>query len=294
MRRRVPPLNALRTFEAVARNESFTRAAEELFVTEPAVSRAIKLLEDHFQTQLFDRQPRGLALTAEAKVLLPTVQASLGAIADVSQELYRASERPSLRLLVTPHVSAYWLMPRLRGFLRSHPELDLHISSSVEMEDVMVSRFDVAIWWGRGDWERYDCRPLFRRIRVPACAPGLAGAMTPGEFEQQFDSMTLLHEFDYQDWNDWLEASPIARKKAVRGIIFSSYDSVIEAAVNGLGVALPLYPMLTRHVEDGRLVLPFGTGHGVPVTYYLVYPADGDMTETAAEFVKFVAGISEV
>ena len=294
MRRRVPPLNALRTFEAVARNESFTRAAEELFVTEPAVSRAIKLLEDHFQTQLFDRQPRGLELTAEAKVLLPTVQASLGAIADVSQELYRASERPSLRLLVTPHVSAYWLMPRLRGFLRSHPELDLHISSSVEMEDVMVSRFDVAIWWGRGDWERYDCRPLFRRIRVPACAPGLAGAMTPGEFEQQFDRMTLLHEFDYQDWNDWLEASPIAPRKAVRGIIFSSYDSVIEAAVNGLGVALPLYPMLTRHVEDGRLVLPFGTGHGVPVTYYLVYPADGDMTETAAEFVKFVAGISEV
>ena len=294
MRRRVPPLNALRTFEAVARNESFTRAAEELFVTEPAVSRAIKLLEDHFQTQLFDRQPRGLALTAEAKVLLPTVQASLGAIADVSQELYRASERPSLRLLVTPHVSAYWLMPRLRVFLRNHSDLDLHISSSVEMDDVMVSRFDVAIWWGRGDWERYDCRPLFRRIRVPACAPGLAGAMTPGEFEQQFDSMTLLHEFDYQDWNDWLEASPIAPRKAVRGIIFSSYDSVIEAAVNGLGVALPLYPMLTRHVEDGRLVLPFGTGHGVPVTYYLVYPADGDMTETAAEFVKFVAGISEV
>ena len=87
-RRRVPPLNALRTFEAVARNGSFTRAAEELFVTEPAVSRAVKVLEDHFQTQLFDRQPKGLALTAEAKVLLPTVRASLGAIAHVSRELY--------------------------------------------------------------------------------------------------------------------------------------------------------------------------------------------------------------
>ena len=120
MRRRVPPLNALRTFEAVARNGSFTRAAEELFVTEPAVSRTVKVLEDHFQTQLFDRQPKGLALTAEAKVLLPTVQASLGAIADVSRELYRASERPSLRLLVTPHVSAHWLMPRLGRFLRAH------------------------------------------------------------------------------------------------------------------------------------------------------------------------------
>ena len=112
MRRRVPPLNALRTFEAVARNGSFTRAAEELFVTEPAVSRAVKVLEDHFQTQLFERQPRGLALTAEAKVLLPTVQASLDAIADVSRELYRASERPSLRLLVTPHVCAHWLGKR--------------------------------------------------------------------------------------------------------------------------------------------------------------------------------------
>lgn len=294
MRRRVPPLNALRTFEAVARNGSFTRAAEELFVTEPAVSRAVKVLEDHFQTQLFERQPRGLALTAEAKVLLPTVQASLDAIADVSRELYRASERPSLRLLVTPHVCAHWLMPRLGGFLRAHPDLDLHITSSVEMEDVMVSPFDAAIWWGSGDWERYECRPLFRRVRVPACAPSLAGAASPVEFARHFDAMTLLHEFDYQDWNEWLEASPIARKKAVRGIVFSSYDSVIEAAVNGLGVALPLLPMLTPHVEDGRLVLPLGTDHGLPVTYYLVYPKDGDMSETAAAFVDFAAQIAEI
>ena len=293
MRRKIPPLNAIRTFEAVARNGSFTRAAEELFVTEPAVSRAIKVLEDHFQTRLFERHPKGLVLTAEAKVLLPTVQTALDEIADVSKELYRASERDSLTLLVTPHISVHWLIPKLAPFIRDHPDIDITFINSFEIDDLMVSRFDVAIWWGESERPGYESRPLFSRARVPMCSPKLVAGRDASAFSKDFETLTLLHEYDYQDWNDWLEMLPTGMKKAARGIIFTSYASVIEAAAQGFGVALILHPMFTSHVEDGRLVLPFGTELSLQVDYHLVYPSDPDLSAAATAFIEFADSIVE-
>jgi len=293
MRRKLPPLNAVRTFEAVARNNSFRRAADELFVTEPAVSRSIKVLEDHFQTKLFERFPKGPELTVEGKALLSSVTRALDDIAIGSDQLYRASKRHSLSLFVTPHISARWLVPKLDGFLNQMPEVDLDIRHSAHIDDIDSRQFDAAIWWSKSNPEHYHNEPLFSLRFVPACSPKLLRQMGGKAAVGILEHATLLHEYDYDNWNDWLRIHNLSLRPGKRGIVFDSYESMLFATISGLGISLLLYPPLTDHLDNEKLVLPFDTELGVDVTFYLIYPSDQPLSEEAQAFVDYIRAFSE-
>ena len=288
IRRKLPPLNAIRTFEAVARNLSFRKAAEELFVTEPAVSRAIKILEEHFQARLFERLPKGLELTLEGKVLLGPVGDALDKIDVASGELYRSRLRKQLTLLITPYISTHWLVPKLSGFLDGHRDLDIEIINGVDSDFFAGTDFDVAIWWGDATLDGYELTPVFKRNLVPVCAPALLGRESPKDPAAFVDRSTLLHEFDYQYWQQWLEKSGAANVSAARGIIFSNYNSMVQATMHGLGVALLLQPFFSKSEGSTRLIAPFGTDCGLEIPYYLAYRSGTALSQEAADFVNFV------
>ena len=241
MRGKLPPLNALRSFEAVARNLSFTKAAAELFVTEPAVSRAIKSLEEHFGITLFRRRPQGLELTAEGKLLMPAVSTGLDEMAGAASYLYGKRPRPSLTILAAPYLALRWLVPRMREFTAAHPEMDITLVSSVDTDEILSTSFDVALWWDAGDWSGYHREVITKRHFVPMCSQALIDEH-PGitQSPPQLNEVPLLHERDYQYWQDWLSLAGWEQDTPQRSIVFSNYETLLGATLEGVGLGLIL------------------------------------------------------
>ncbi len=248
------PLNALRAFEVSARHLSFTRAAEELSVTQTAVSMQVKNLEQRLGVALFRRLPRGLALTDEGLALLPVVAQSFGRIADVLAQFDDGRRREVLTVGVVGTFAVGWLMPRLREFQQQHPFVDLRLLTNNNRVDLAGEGLDYAIRFGDGAWHGTEAERLFEAPLAPMCAPAIAARLrTPVDLGAE----TLLRSYRSDEWRRWFAAAGAACPP-LRGFVFDSSLALAEAAAQEAGVALLPVLMFERELRQGRLVCPFG------------------------------------
>ena len=282
------PLTALRAFEAAARHLSLRRAAEELFVTPAAISQQIRTLEDLLDVRLFHRLPRGLALTEAGKAGLPKAREGLAALGE-SVRLMRAGEgRRALNAWMAPSFASKWLMPRLDGFVRAQPDVDLRVVASgalidssaashtgVTAEHLRRENIDVAIRFGNGDYPGCRVERLMAVDLVPLCSPRLLEASThPLARPCDLRHHTLLHDdTPYEgrrDWSAWLRANGVEGVDGTRGLRFNRLSLALDAAIEAQGVALGIRQLAARDIVEGRLIMPLERAFAIDSAYHVI------------------------
>lgn len=269
MRRRLPPLNALRAFEAAARHNSFAAAAEELNVSHAAISRHVRSLESRLNVTLFRTAKRGVELTAAGAAYLRAVSAALDAIAEATDELTR-SNRATVRVSVHPAFAARWLVQRLDRFRDSHPGLDVVLDATSRLADLERDEADLAIGNGLAATPGVGQELLARSWLCPVCAPGLVEGCPLPLAPARLNDFVLLHdEVDAGLWRRWFAAAGVADAdaNAGRGPRILESGLAIEAAIAGQGVALADDFLVAADLASGRLVRPCET---------VLLAADGD------------------
>ncbi|MBU1312946.1 MAG: LysR family transcriptional regulator [Alphaproteobacteria bacterium] len=247
------PLNALRAFEAAARHLSFTRAAIELHVTQAAVSHQVKLLEERLGVTLFRRLPRGLMITEEGLALLPTLEESFDRMADMLERFEGGHMREVLVVGAVGTFAVGWLLPRLADFRQRHPFIDVRLSTNNNRVDIAAEGLDYAIRFGNGAWHDTEAEPLLEAPLSALCVPAIARQLkTPDDIPRQ----TLLRSYRADEWPSWLERAGAAVPQ-ITGPVFDSSVLMVEAALQGAGVALAPPLMFSRHRASGALEQPF-------------------------------------
>lgn len=261
---RLPPLDLLAAFEAVARHRSFTRAGAERFITQSAISRQVRSLEESLGTRLFDRTHRTLTLTNEGRRLQEACATILATVRATVGDIRSARKRPVLSITTTPALALMWLVPRLPSFTRRNPEVDVRIDSGLGVHDLKAGGFDLAIRYGRADTPLG--RLLFQETIVPVCSPALARdasrpLATPGDLRTH----TLLQvevpsgSSVPLEWDSWLSERRVAGLRPSATLSFSNYDQAIAAALCGQGVVLGRVQLIEDLLRKGMLVAPLGT-----------------------------------
>lgn len=252
MRRRLPPLNSLRLFEAAARTLSFKNGAQELLLTPSAVSHGIQALEEWFGTPLFARTARGLVLTEAGRDFYPCVAEALDLLTSGSERIMTRSGQGVLAVSAAPAFAARWLLPRLQSFRRLHPGIRVVIDTSHEKADFSDIGPDVAIRLGLGAWSGVFSELVLREELVPVCAPALAAGL-PGE--NRIDDNKLIHVVNTSvDWVFWAKNMGYPEPDPKVGLAVDSITMAFEAACQGLGVALGRKPLVDPELASGRLV----------------------------------------
>jgi LysR family glycine cleavage system transcriptional activator len=288
MARRLPPLKALRAFDSAARLLSFTRAADDLAVTQTAISHQIRALEEWFGTPLFHRGGRKLTLSEPGRLLYPAVSEAFDRIAEAAERVGGAHERLTLTISVTPTFGSRWLAARLGRFWRAYPDIDLRLHYSVQRVDFVRDGVDAAVRWGRGTWDGVDAQPLMGAWAVPLCSPALIDGTSPLRKPADLVHHTLLHETDYQEWTEWLAAAGVYQVDGHRGPVINDPNIVAQAAVEGRGVLMGVPSMLAEEIEAGRLVAPFGMCPDPEVAYYFVCAKGATLRPLVEAFRDFL------
>jgi LysR family glycine cleavage system transcriptional activator len=274
--RKLPPLNALRAFEAAARHLSFTKAAEELHVTPAAISHQIKGLEAYFGTPLFRRRNRSLLLTDAGQLCLPGLTDGFDALADAVRTVDTRRESGPLSVSTTPSLAGQWLVPRLERFHQAHPDIDVRLHAGIELVDLSEGDMDLAVRFGCGDYPGLHVTRLFGVNYAPICSPALLENAAPLAKPEDLRHHTLLHDVWHQendtsaDWRMWLTAARVEDVDASAGPRYSDTNLTIAAAVAGQGVALVADVLITGDLRAGRLVKPFEVSLNTDCAYYIV------------------------
>lgn len=276
MARRLPPLNALRAFEAAARHLSFTKAAEELYVTQAAISHQVKALEAALGVQLFRRLNRRLMLTDAGQLYLPALTEAFDGI-DAATGRLRADENAgSLTVSVANSLAAKWLLPRLPRFRERHPEIDVEVSAADKLVDFGRDNVDMGIRYGLGNYPGLKVDPLMEDTVFPVCSPQLVEGPPPLRAPEDLRHHTLLHDDvgadQAPDWRRWLKAAGVTGVNPERGPRYSHSSLVLQAAIDGQGVALGRSSLVSLDLEAGRLVQPFGPTLASNFACYVVSP----------------------
>lgn len=283
---RLPPLSALRAFEAAARHLSFKRAAVELFVTPAAVSQQIKALEVYLDTPLFRRLPRSLELTEAGVAMLPKMTEGLACLAAAVEATRRGGPR-ALTVHVPPFFALRWLLPRLPNFAERYPDIELRLASddgsidgigalSETPTDLHEGVSDVTVRFGEGAYPGCQCDLILVPDYMLVCSPELMARSGPLETPADVCRQVLIHDESPPDeggrpsWAEWFRLAGQADVEVSRGPRFSSKALVLEAALGGQGVALILRPLVETEVVAGRLVLPFEVSMPSRYAYHLV------------------------
>jgi DNA-binding transcriptional LysR family regulator len=273
----IPPLDFLQGFEAAARTLSFTKAADELHITQSAVSRQIKALEEHLGVPLFVRRPRAIELTEQGQTLLRAVSGALALLDEATQSLKSEPDLTALTVTTTTGFASLWLIPRLARFTVRNPSVDVRISATTGVLNLERSRVDLAIRYARPEAAPPDAPQLFSESIVPVCSPLLAAdGRRPLRSVEDLSQHTLLY-YDYpgmpgsfMDWGTWLTARGCGALKAAGAMHFNQYDQLIQAATNGQGVALGQRRLVSDLIRSGRLVVPFEAEQAGDRAYFLV------------------------
>ncbi len=288
MSRKLPPLKALLAFETAARLGSFTRAAEELCVTQAAISQQVRHLEESLALKLFNRHPRHLSLTRNGERLLPELTDAFNIMSDALSRLGEQKTSPRLTVSLTPALAAKWLILRLPAFWRLYPDIDLRLHHSITSVDFVNDDVDLAIRWGEGDWPGLVSEFLIPGELIPVCSPALLHGRYPLRTPSDLMHHTLLHEDSYADWHDWLSLAGNKTVKAGAGPIIDDSNALLLAAADGQGVALGRMALIGDDLAAGRLVKPFGVSLRQKNAYYLVYPEEQSSDPKMQAFRSFL------
>jgi DNA-binding transcriptional LysR family regulator len=271
----VPPLDPLLAFEAAARNLSFTKAAAELFLTQSAVSRQIQQLEEHLKVKLFERRARALLLTESGQIFYRATQEALETLQETARRVRGTSAMNTVVVATTPGFATLWLIPHLAGFTRDHSQVDVRISATNEMiDDLERAGVDLAV---RYVPERSVAggRLLFGETVFPVCSPALADnpanpLLTPDDLHHHVLLYLELPRAAWLDWELWFHALGLRDFEPAGKLHFSHYDQLIQAAVDGHGVALGRNPLVSRLLRERKLVAPFKNKVASSRAYYVV------------------------
>ena len=290
MPRRMYPLNALRAFEASARQLSFVRASEELSVTPAAVSHQVKGLEEYLGQPLFRRLPRGLLLTESGQLLLSELSDVFLRLDSAMERVIESDSRGTITLSVAPTFAVMWLIPRLQKFYTLNPDIDVRISTSLGLVDFQRDDYDAAIRLGSGEWFGLEAIKLFDESVTPMCSPRLLEGPDPLMTPDDLSKHVLLHNhsMDYDPdaptWAAWLEAAGASGVDASRGTHFSLPDHGLQASIDGAGVVLGWRFLAAKDIEAGRVVEPFDLALPLGSSFYLVYPEAHSLRPNIAAF----------
>lgn len=273
MSKRLPNLNGLRAFESAARHLSFTRAAEDLTVTQTAISHQIRRLEEQLGVELFVRGRGGLRLSAAGERYLPTVREAFDAIRAATDALDGRQASGPLTVSTIASFATKWLVPHLSRFQQQHPDIDIRISTSNSKADFRRDEIDCAIRFGHGDWPEVEAVRLMEEDIVPVCSPDLIRGEPPLRVPDDLRHHTLLHTSTLpDDWRLWLTAAGVRDVDPEAGITFDQSIMTLQAAIEGLGVALGRTLIVDADLNAGRLVAPFDISMPTATAYYFVAP----------------------
>lgn len=269
---KLPPLTWLRAFEASARHLSFTNAAQELALTQAAISKQIKLLEQFLGEPLFLRKPRSLVLTRVGEAYVPKVRDSFERLAAGTDEVFGRRADEPLTVRVALGFSVNWLAPRLPQFLRQHPTCRVRLLSSVWNEPLDGETIDLDVRYGTGRWPGFRSHQLTSEALTPLCSPALLKGEGRLRAPSELDGHVLLHVLGYEEgWAVWLKAAAVQDVHPGQGLQLDNSLLAFEFAANGLGIALGRTSLIDRELESGRLVAPFELSVPINEAFHLVW-----------------------
>lgn len=293
--RSLPSLDLLRGFEASARHLSFTLAADELFVTQSAVSRQVKALEEHLGITLFQRRNRALFLTKEGETLFRTTTDVLAQLEATTDKLCSGGAPKILGISTTVSFAAMWLIPRLGGFRARHPDIDVRVSATSEVQDIKREQLNLSIRYARPNAPNLAAKKLFSEEVFAVCSDSLRNdPHRPLTKPSDLRKHVLLHMDDacgdmpWFSWASWLEAMGIPDLQPAGSIRFNHYDQMIQAAADGQGVALGRNPLVERMIRQNRLVAPFGEKASPSGSYFIVCAPGSEDNEDLRHFVDWL------
>jgi LysR family glycine cleavage system transcriptional activator len=272
-------LNALRAFEAAARLQTFSAAAEELHVTPPAISQLIRTLEDYIGRPLFDRSRNGVTLTAEAAAIYPQIHDGFSLLASGLSRLRMALPVNVVTLSVTPAFASKWLLTRIAGFSAHYPQWDIRLHTTDRLVDFRSEGVDIGVRFGIGRYPDLTAERMMGEYVFPVCSQGLLDAF--GKTSLSLDdltALTLIHDatisFDsnFPTWSSWLTSRGYSPTQAMRGLHMNASALAIQAAIEGQGVALARGQLVKEDLATGRLVRPFDGYESSHSSYFVVYP----------------------
>ena len=288
LRDRLPPANSLVVYECAARHLSFTRAAEELRVTQAAVSRQVQLLEAHLGVRLFERRHRAIELTPQGQHFQQAVSIGLAHVASAADELRRELDTADVTISSSVTFASYWLMSRIAKFRAQFPEVDVRLVASAKARDLATTGIDLAIRYGRGEWPGAVADKMFENEIFPVCAPSYLGERAPLERLSDLDQATLLHLTQYDrnwvTWETWFREFGLGEPPRGRGLFFDNYMILLHAAVRGEGVALCGGRLAEDLIARGELVRPIDASLHSEFSFYLLHPAGRPLRPDAARF----------
>lgn len=293
----LPPLNALRHFEAVARQGSFAAAAADLHVTHWAVGKQVRLLEDWFGVPLFERRARGVSLTDEGAALLNDVSHAFERLAAGAARLRH--DPPTRRVAGVVRVNAlasfalYWLLPRLADFQALYPDIDVRVSTTSRKLRYVGGAFDIGVRSGHEQGAGLVSRVLMADLRLPACSPALL-RQAPIRNVADLRHHTLLHSGSTRSaWSQWLREAGARDLRAARNVEFEHSYLQIAAAIEGLGVTLASLPLIARDLAMGRLVCPIAAPTWRAADYTLAVNADRVGDDAVVAFERWITAVAE-
>ena len=272
MLRRLPALNALKAFEAAARHESFTRAAEELCVTQGAVSHQVKALEAELGIKLFNRERQRLIITEAGREYLTVLRDSFDRIAVGTERLLQRQTSGVLTVSTSPDFAAKWLVNRLGRFAEEHPSIDLRVSATLHHVDFAREDVDLAVRHGDGNWPGFDVVRLSVEHLFAVCSPRLLAGRNRLAKPSNVLEFPLIHVDDRKDWAAWLDAAGVHGAEFSHGPVLNRVSMAIDAAIDGQGIALARTTLAATDLINGRLVRPFAEERRLSKTYWIICP----------------------
>ena len=285
---RLPPLNALKTFESAARHLSFTKAAAELFVTQAAVSHQIKALETHLGLKLFKRQNRALLLTEQGQSYFLDIKDIFSSIYDATEKLMSKGGIGALTVCIQPSLAIQWLVPRLSAFSKQYPNIDVRIKADDRDDNTLENDVDIAFYYGRGPWPNVVSEKVLTEYLQPVYSPLLVNGNEPITDIKQLNQYTLLHETSRANWKRWFKHCNEKSSNVDQGPIFSHTALALQAAIHGQGVALINNVLAKPDIEAGRLIAPFSKVLVNKDAFYIVCKDENAENPKVKQFKEWV------
>lgn len=281
----LPPLHALRAFHAAAKFGRFKDAADALSLSESAISHQIKKLESFLGVRLFDRRGRVLTLSAAGQGYYDQIDPALSAIRQATDAITRPSTRVALTM--TKSLASLWFLPRLGRLEQALPSLTVQLIPTVRVVDLAREQVDLAIRYGCGGWPDVEAEHLFAEEAFPVCRPGYMTTPVTDDVTASLTPYRLVVDF-IDLWKDWAAARGQQLPDDIATLSMDGQQDSLEAAAEGLGIAIGRRPLVNRYLEDGRLIAPFGSCHLSGYAYYLVQPANQDLTLAAKQVARWI------
>ncbi len=258
----MPPLDYLLAFESAAKNGSFAAAAREMNISETAISRKVRLLEQHYDIALFIRRHRSIRLTAQGHELLKQVSHAIDILRSTSRNMFTQRQKNAVNLAATNSVSSLWLMPRLHKFSATNDRIKIMLISSDNDDECLADTMDLTILRGDGDWPGYESRLLFGETIFPVCTPGYLKANPGAARLKELHRLDLIEvsssHTEWMNWGNWLDRNGQSAATLERTVSFNTYPLSIQASVDGLGIALGWKHLVDPLLESGQLIRPLG------------------------------------